>query len=66
MELSEKIKEVRVRARLSQREMAEELKCSQMTISNYESGNRAPSYKMMQLIDALAKKYRVNLKLLSS
>ncbi|MGE5590997.1 MAG: helix-turn-helix domain-containing protein [Bacillota bacterium] len=46
--LGEKIKELRERLGLSQRELAARLNLGSGTIANYETGNRSPDYQTLQ------------------
>lgn len=51
--LAEKIREHRRSAGLTQRELAQALKISQNTVSQYESGKRNPTVKKLVEISAL-------------
>lgn len=64
MTLGERILTIRLKAGLSQREFAKEMKCSQAVISDYEKDKKSPSYTKLLLIQELAKKYKVKIKLL--
>lgn len=62
--LGEKIKLIRKTIRMSQREFAKELGCAQSLISSYEANLKKPSYDLLVALDAIAKKYKVKVKLL--
>ncbi len=47
MLIGEKIKILRVNAKMSQRELADRLKIAKSVISFYESGDRCPSYDVL-------------------
>ncbi len=47
MILGEKIKTLRVNAKMSQRELADRLNIAKSVISYYESGDRCPSYDVL-------------------
>lgn len=64
MVLGEKIKAIRQSAHLSQRAFAQEVGCAQSLISSYEKGIKKPSYDLLVILDALAKKYKTRIKLL--
>lgn len=64
MTLEEKIKLIRETIRMSQREFAHEIGCSQGVISAYETGRKRPSYENLILIDQIAKKHKVKVKLI--
>jgi len=64
MTLEEKIRLIRSSLRMSQREFAKEIGCSQVMISSYERGIKRPSYETLILIDQTAKKFKVKVKLL--
>lgn len=64
MNLGENIKIFRERLKISQRELANLLQCSQVTISFIEKGTRHPSYEMLQRIATLAKEKRIKIDLL--
>lgn len=64
MTLSENIKHIRSTLRLSQRELANEIGCSQTAISSFEMGTKNPSYDTVKKISDFAKKQRVKVQLL--
>lgn len=51
--LAEKIKQYRMAAGLTQKELAGALNASQNTISQYESGKRAPTVKQLLALSTL-------------
>lgn len=55
--MGEKIKELRIKKRLTQQELADKIGVSYTTISLYESGSRKPSFKAL---NKLAKVFEVN------
>jgi len=64
MAIGEVIKKIRWELRLTQEALAEELECSQTCISAWELDQRTPPYKMLQKIDAFAKKHKIKVVLL--
>lgn len=64
MTLEEKIKLIRKSIRMSQREFAQEIGVSQTMVSAYEFGSKRPSYEKLIMIDQMAKKYKVKVKLI--
>ena len=64
MTLEEKIRLIRETIRMSQKEFGQEIGASQGIISAYESGSKRPSYEKLMLIDQIAKKYKVKVKLI--
>jgi transcriptional regulator with XRE-family HTH domain len=64
MELSEKIKLIRKTLRMSQKEFASEINCSQSIISAYELGIKKPSYDILIVLGVLIKKYKIKVSLL--
>lgn len=46
----ERLKQLRLESGLSQQELANQLKISRSTLSNYEHGNREPNFEMLELI----------------
>jgi len=64
MSVGEAIKKIRWELRLSQQALAKEIECSQTCVSAWELGDRTPNYKMLQKIDAFAKKHKVKVVLL--
>ena len=64
MTLGESIKQIREVLRLSQRELAEEIGCSQTAISSFEKGVKNPSYELLKKMSAFAKLKKVKVSLL--
>lgn len=62
--LGEKIRLIRKTIRMSQREFAQEVGCAQSLISSYEANTKKPSYDLLVILDSIAKKYKVKVKLL--
>lgn len=50
MDISERLKELRIKKGYSQSELADKLHVSKSTISMIELGSRKPSYEMMELL----------------
>ena len=59
MSFSDRIKEIRQAAFLSQEAFAKELGVSFATVNRWESGKTKPTYKTMKLIDEYCKKSNV-------
>lgn len=57
---SEAIKKIRWELRLSQKKLADAVKCTQTAISSYESGYRNPQYDILKRIDEFAKQNNVD------
>lgn len=62
MELKDKIRIMREGLRMSQLDIAQEIGCSQVSISAWEAGRRMPNYKWMLEIERVAKKFKVKMK----
>jgi DNA-binding transcriptional regulator YiaG len=60
MTVSEAIKKIRWELRLSQQALAEEIKCTQTSVSAWELGQRNPGYKALKKLDEFAKKNSVS------
>jgi len=64
MEFSDKLKMFRKEARLSQKDVAVEIGCSQSIISEYELGRKKPTYDVLVALKLIIKKYKVKMNLL--
>lgn len=64
MTLGESIKSIRIKLRLSQRELAEAIQCSQTAISSFELGTKKPSYDVLKKISEYAKENKIKISLL--
>lgn len=64
MNLAESIKYIRQSLDMSQRELAQELGCSQTAVSSFEKGTKNPSYDMLKNISDFAKKRKIKVNLL--
>lgn len=64
MTLEESIKHIRTTVKMSQREFAREIECSQTAISSFELGIKKPSYALLKRISEFAKKKKVKISLL--
>lgn len=60
---SQRIKELRTKLGLSMRSFSNELKISNNTFSNYESGKRKPSIETCYKIISYAKKHGIPIKI---
>lgn len=63
MASSDSIKELRKKLQMTQVELAQELGCSQNTISQYEHGVKTPSVKIAQKMVRLAKENKIKVTL---
>ena len=64
MSFGSKIKEIRNKMELTQAEFAEAIGCGQTAVSQYEIGQRRPSYKIAKAIISLAKAKKIKVTLM--
>lgn len=64
MELHDKLKEIRKCLRYSQEEFGKEVGVDQRSVSNYETGLRQPSYKVLLRYTEFIKKNKLKIKLI--
>lgn len=64
MTFAETVKDVRLKLSYSQRELGEELECSQTLISSFELGIKEPSFKMVRKFSEFCKRKKVKISLL--
>ncbi len=64
MSLGEAIKKIRWELRLSQQQLADEIGCTQTSISSYELGDRKPRYDVLKKLDHFAKQNKVKVSFL--
>lgn len=58
------IKKIRWELRLSQQQLAKEVKCTQTAISAYELGYRNPQYDILKRLDEFAKRNKIEVSFL--
>lgn len=61
---AEAIKKIRWELRLSQKKLADAVRCTQTAISAYELGHRNPQYDILKRLDEFAKKNKVQVSFL--
>lgn len=61
LKVADAIKRIRWELRMSQSELAKEIRCSQITISSYEIGKRSPSYRTLKKLEEFVKKTNLDI-----